>query len=185
MSVLTPGTEVLAFDPSSGQLSFTQVELFMHREPTVSASFVRLETAANRSLTLTASHLLFRLKISSSTSWEAVFARDVRPGDRVLFTKGAGHTPLTVTVLARQEVILNGFYAPLTAFGTIVVDDHLTSCFAHVNSHRLATWAMSPFRLMQRWTGQSDSPQQGMHWYVRVLHKLAMRILPSGLLFPD
>ena len=182
LAAVTPGTQVLALDPSSNRLVFSRLELFLHRSPSSAALFIRLHTARNESITLTPSHLLFRLLPSS---WEAVFARDVRPGDLLLLAKGPGRPPHPVAVTSCRQVTLRGFYAPLTELGTVVVDNHVASCFAHVRSHRLASWAVAPFRFLRRWVGGGQGGSgQGVHWYAQLLLDLGSRILPKGLLFP-
>jgi hypothetical protein len=53
-------------------------------------------------------------------------------------------------------VTADGFFAPVTATGFIVVDDVVASCYAHVanagriSGHRLAHSALAPLRACQR-----------------------------------
>ena len=114
---------------------FEPVIGFLHQSASLQGSFLRVSHTAG-SLTLTAEHLVFLADGSSKT------AAEVRVGDVL---SGA----VNMEVQAISAVQEKGFYAPLTASGTIVVDDVMASNYAAPTaavSHSLAHLAVSPFR---------------------------------------
>jgi len=101
------------------------------------SQFTELTTAAG-ALKLTSTHMVF-LRDGSS-----VEAREVAVGTELATAGGFA----AVTKVA--QVAADGFYAPLTASGTLVVDGLATSCYsapaAVPLSHSVAHLAMTPFR---------------------------------------
>ena len=78
--------------------------------------------------------------------------------------------------------LVDGFSAPLTTAGTILVEGILVSCYAIVDSHWLAHLAMSPIRWLYalnskqflpeyiKYILQVDKQSNGIHWYPNMLH---------------
>ena len=139
-----------------GSLAFSPVLLFLHRDPSVSRSFLRLTTASGTTLTLTPSHLIFLLEgnlvpISTPTVEDAlqyggvVLAGRVETGD-FLLVAGEGSVKLEEVVSVSQHADA-GVFAPLTAEGTVVVDGVVASCYAVIDSQAIAHWAFLPVRV--------------------------------------
>lgn len=233
LSELRVGDSVLARDSSTGTLVFSEVLMFIDRDPEEKRQFLRVRTAGNRTLTLTPTHLVpvvqqrqrHRPAQDSNLVEDAVegvqgeevvteFAERVRVGDRVLVpgaTRHDRHGGATATaaevaagdavldtVVDVQLVLESGVFAPLTRAGTVVVDDVVASCYAVVDSQRLAHWAFGPLRvwfnlkeavqrlgrmmLLSGKAGKAPPPPQGIHWYADALYSLARSTLPSGWL---
>ena len=90
-----------------------------------------------------------------------------------------------------------GVYAPLTARGTLVVDDVVVSCYAELSSDAAAHLSLAPLRLVHRVTAslsrwllpppssssfQRGAPPRlvdGVHWYAAVLWRLAGAVVPA------
>ncbi|XP_017261909.1 sonic hedgehog protein A [Kryptolebias marmoratus] len=118
----------------------------------------------------------------NATRMAAVFASRVRPGQQ-------GLVAATVTRIYTQE--REGSFAPVTAQGTLVVDQVLASCYAVIEDHQLAHWALAPVRLAHRASSMlfSSGPRvgaqsDGVHWYSKVLYQLGTWLLDSHALHP-
>lgn len=139
-----------------GSLAFSPVLMFLHRDPRVSRSFLRLTTASGTTLTLTSSHLIFLLEgglapSATPTVEDAlqhggvVLAGRLESGD-FLLVAGEGGVRLEKLVSVSHHVGA-GVFAPLTAEGTVVVDGVVASCYAVIDSQAIAHWAFLPVRL--------------------------------------
>lgn len=193
ISDLRPGERVLASAGSdgSGELVYSEVLLFLDRDPAAWTLFYTLHTEAGARLSLTAAHLIFVSEGNCSEgalpahgALRTVYASDAQPGQCVLVSEekgGQGRLSRITRVSVRES---RGAFAPLTQQGTLVVDGVVASCYAVVDQHSLAHWAFSPLRLMHSWTGSTGRHSDGIHWYSELLHWLGRKLLDSGRLHP-
>lgn len=155
VSAVREGDEVQVMRPD-GSLSFSPVLMFLHRDPLVSRSFLRLTTSSGASLTLTSSHLIVLLQRQHAVSptptvgdaveyGGVVLAGRVEAGDFLLLTGQEGVR--LEKVVGIKHVAGAGVFAPLTAEGTVVVDGFVASCYAVIDSQTVAHWAFLPVRL--------------------------------------
>ncbi|CAF5173000.1 unnamed protein product, partial [Rotaria magnacalcarata] len=88
---------------------------------------------------VSANHLIF-----DYDSGEARFAGKLRVGDRVQFIDNSEIVPGEIVhiQLTKQE----GYYAPLTPSGTIIIDGVVASNYATVSNHALAHQIMGIYR---------------------------------------
>ncbi|XP_064643895.1 sonic hedgehog protein-like [Lineus longissimus] len=195
MRDLQIGDSVLAMS-KSGEVRFSEVIMFMDRQPNATALFYQLTTDANTTLQLTPSHLVYVSRMHQSTILQAktVFAKDVRIGDYMFIASGRRKVrPVRVVWLSSS--VEQGIYAPLTGDGTIVVDRSLASCYAVINYQSIAHFAFAPVRLISSikstFRGQVSEQDKrrdteettGVHWYPRTLYDIAPYVLPDRLLY--
>merc|ERR1711936_923420 len=98
--------------------------------------FLTLHTNLSRSLRLTGSHVVFTEKAGRPTT---KYAADIGVGE-VLYHQASGQRAAVTKISSETST---GYFAPLTASGTIVVDGFLASCYASY-PHQLAHLALAP-----------------------------------------
>lgn len=197
---LSPGDRVLAAD-ADGRLLYSDFLTFLDREDSSRKLFYVIETRQPRArLLLTAAHLLFvapqhnQSEATGSTSGQALFASNVKPGQRVYVLGEGGQQLLPASVHSvslREEA--SGAYAPLTAQGTILINRVLASCYAVIEEHSWAHWAFAPFRLAQGLLAAlcpdgaiptAATTTTGIHWYSRLLYRIGSWVLDGDALHP-
>lgn len=192
---------------AEGNLEYSEVLLFLHRNPSLRSRFLRLSLASGHNLTITPSHLILRWEKPNTTALHhaiPVYAQDVRIHDQLLLSSPTS-SELTVDSITRiEEVFETGVYAPLTVSGTIVVNDIVASCYAVIYSQRLAHLSFAPFRwynslelsfkqLYQVTTepfvksvsrnstlARRYLPRNGVHWYCRFLERVTSFFVPDS-----
>ena len=95
---------------------------------------LKISTSTNSSLTLTASHVVFRL--SGKGDLESVYANQLVEGDRLVRLKskdGAAEFDEVVEIQVVWEE--GGYWAPLTKEGSLLVNRFLVSSFASFPHH--------------------------------------------------
>lgn len=164
LSSLAPGDRVMALS-GTGQVVFSKVLLFLHRDQESWSTFLSLETEDGHRLALTPHHLIFlapRCRLDSS-EYQAQFSSRAKTGDCVLIHTAEGQVrPSRIISVSVEESV--GVYAPLTEAGTVFVDGVLASSYALVEDHRLAHWAFGPVRLLSSFNqllwGETTKEQQ-------------------------
>lgn len=193
---LRVGDKVLAAD-GDGKLVYTDFIMFIDKDVATRRMFYVIETKEpRRKLSLTAAHLIFITENSThpQEAMVATFASEVKPGQKVFVMDETNRQLRAVTV---QRIYLEehqGSFAPVTAEGTLVVDQVLASCYAVVEDHQLAHWAFAPVRFIHRLSSllypenhsdsSSSSPDDGVHWYPMILYQIGNWVLDSRLLHP-
>lgn len=201
MRDLRPGERVLASSTDGqGPLLYSPVLSFLDRQPNVTKTFYIIGTHTGRNITVTAAHLIYvtdcteglnqttRQETAEGTLWgfrpnseaglRTVFVSEVRSGQCVITHQGNVATLSVVTFVKEQRSV--GLYAPLTQHGSIVVNGVLASCYAAVDNHYLAHWALAPLRSFYSHMGPSEPQTDGLHWYPWFLQKLGQMLLGAG-----
>lgn len=203
LSDLQIGEKILARDPKTNKLVFSEVILFLDYDPKQKRQFLFIKLASGRTLTVTPTHLVLT---GHSKNVRTVFAEQIKIGD-VILVSDSNNVMTEDTVVEITGVIRTGVYAPLTEIGTVVVNDIVVSCYATVDSQVLADWAFLPLRLvwnveqgfkrlwnilsrpLEIWTvnpttravTNSRTIPTGVHWYAKMLYIIADYLIPSHL----
>lgn len=200
LSELQIGEKILTVHPSTNQIVFSPVLLFLDYDPHQKREFLQITLDSKRVLTVTSTHLVVTgTKLKSRT----VFAEKLKIGDLMLVSDSNNRRLLEDRIVKIESVLRDGVYAPLTSTGTLLVNDVLASCYATVDSQLLAHWAFSPIRLVfnvknglyRLWTlvskpmvgwsddsgGRTTQPQAGVFWYAKLLYAAADYLLPSHM----
>ncbi|TDG97375.1 hypothetical protein EPR50_G00225310 [Perca flavescens] len=188
---LQTGDRVLAAD-DDGNPIYTDFIMFIDQDSTTRRLFYVIETDSGQKITLTAAHLLF---VGHNTTEEermsAIFASQVQSGQKVfvLYAERSRLEPVTVKRIYTEEH--EGSFAPVTVQGTVVVDQILASCYAVIDDHDLAHWALAPIRLahwVSSWLFRSQpqvsAQNDGVHWYSKILYQLGTWLLDSHSIHP-
>jgi hypothetical protein len=148
---------------------YEPVIAFIHAKREGLYDFLAIEvysSLSNSSSTLFVSpnHLIFDFQ-----SGEARFAGKFRVNDRVQFIFNAKIVPgeiINIKLIKEQ-----GYYAPLTPSGTIVVDGVVASNYATVSNHALAHQMMGFYRMWIKFMGASTSSEQ-IPWMLQIMSNI-------------
>ena len=132
-----------------------------------------------------AGHLIYASS-AAPQHWQPVFAGHLQTGSYVIVNNSGsvGHARVVRVSWSRDSA---GVYAPITARGTLVVDDVIVSCYAELSSHAAAHLSLAPLRLVYHVTellstfqqSAGDADVDGVHWYGALLWRLASTVLPA------
>ena len=152
---LSRGDKVLTWNPDSQMLEYSPVIMFNHVNVNETAEFFQLQNENGTSLHISSGHFIFTFENNLST-WTSKPADHATPGDKMLSLDATtGQVQLT-TIRSIQKLTLQGFYAPVTLNGTIIVDDIMASCYGFVSGygrlsgHSVAHAGMAPMRAAYR-----------------------------------
>lgn len=139
---------------------------FIHSKREGPFDFLAIDVQSAVSNTSSTVHVSANHLIFDFDSDDARFAGDFRVGDRVKFVDHHRITAgqITNVRLTRQE----GYYAPLTPSGKIVVNGVLASNYATVSNHVLAHQIMGIYRAWISLVGSSTSSEQ-LSWMLRMM----------------
>lgn len=124
--------------------TYEPISSFIHAKQQGLFAFLSIKVQSlqsNRTSTLfvSANHLIFDFDLN-----EARFAGKLRVGDRVQLIEKSDIVPgLIVDIHPTKQ---QGYYAPLTPSGTIVIDGVVASNYATVSNHALAHRVMGVYR---------------------------------------
>jgi hypothetical protein len=131
-------------------------------------------TITGRQLSLTSSHLL------PIDKQDYVMAKNLRIGMNIYVMNDDG-VLTTETVSNVTDVVKQGYIAPLTEEGTLIVNNIAASCYATINSHRVAHAVLAPMRWWYSLFGISKESHEmlGVHWFPKMLYEMTTFLLPS------
>ncbi|CAF1171501.1 unnamed protein product [Rotaria sordida] len=179
---LQTGDEILAVDHL--KIIPTEMIFMLDKQRSKQAKFYTFITDSGHKISLTGFHLI--PIISSNNKMNYIAARQVQLGDQ-LYVLMNGHMKSSsvrnITIEIKQ-----GYFAPLTLTGTILINDVLASCYASAKSHQWAQTFMAPFRWyykLARFISVNEpfdnNQTDGIHWVVQMIYQLITYIQPSTL----
>merc|ERR1712002_289906 len=152
MSELVLGDALATYDQNKGKF-FTKFLGWLDRGSSV-GYFLEVKTKNGRRMRLTGNHLIF---IFNDGRQIATYAKDLQPTDILL---SLNEEKIEKTEIASLDYVYsNGYRAPLTEEGTLLVDGILASCYAsfdHWYSHKMVT----PVRMFPDLLDSEESQHQ-------------------------
>lgn len=171
--------EVLVFDGI--QTKFEPIYDFIHMERIGIYEFLRLfytvnhQTNFTSTIELSSNHLIF---IYNQTN--PVFASEIDIGSKLQVIEDG--ELVSGEIVRIEKVKSQGFYAPLTPSGTIVINNVVSSNYASVQNHYFAHLVMQPYRWWRMFIGPNKSIGSEINWYTSMLHIFAEKT--GILIFP-
>lgn len=154
--------------------------IFEFKHDCFKASFLHLKTESNHELKVSGSHL-----IAQNLGATFIRARELRTGDLLTTVDESSESIREERIDSIRVESVKSYSAPLTWHGTLLVNDVLTSSYAHVKSHRLAHFGMTPVRFWwYLFDKKSDwairKQANGTHWFPSLLERFADSYLFSA-----
>ncbi len=149
LSSLKIGAQVRVLNEEN-QLSYSPIIAFLHRDLDEHALYKRVRTK-NSVIELSQRHLIHQRKDGF------IWAEKLNKGDEILVlsSKYENETQWE-EIIDITDVYKQGLMAPLTEQGTIIINNVHASCYALVKSHKVAHFALAPYRFYHRLFGQSS-----------------------------
>ena len=157
---------------------YSPVMLFAHYLPNDLVSFKRLHLNSGHTITLSPKHMIFY-----GNGKKTKFAEDIQINDELVLASG-----IMSTVHEIEDIFLKGAFCPVTAEGTILVDDILASCYSNcgnyagIDGQKIAQFGFLPMRLMHKMKKKNLAKKNipPMHKYAKFLIKLS-KVTPNNV----
>ncbi len=147
LSSLQIGAQVRVLNEEN-QLSYSPIIAFLHRELDEHALYKRIRTK-NSVIELSKRHLIHQRQNGF------IWAEKLMKGDEILVLSSHDENEIQwEEIIEITDVYKQGLMAPLTEQGTIIVNNVHASCYALVKSHKVAHFALAPYRFYHRLFGQ-------------------------------
>jgi hypothetical protein len=107
-------------------------------------------------------------------------AKNIRIGMNIYIMNDKGQLT-TETISNIIDVVKQGYIAPLTQEGTLIVNNIAASCYAIIDNHHLAHVALTPMRWWYNLFGkvQESNEMIGIHWFPKMLYEITTFFIPS------
>ncbi|CAF1332738.1 unnamed protein product [Rotaria magnacalcarata] len=172
LSHLKKGDRVLVMNKDN-TLMYEPIEGFIHLKRDGLFDFllinIKIDDHKNTttSLFISLNHLIFLADDAELKS--AIFASQLHVGDRIkyLHNNQIVAAKIESIYLTKEE----GFYAPLTPSGTIIIDNVVVSNYATVSNHQLAHYVMNIYRWWIHLFGSNES-NENVHWALQLIERI-------------
>ncbi|CAF1237450.1 unnamed protein product [Adineta steineri] len=169
---LQSGEALLAYNHKTKQITSTHLITMLDFQPHQFAIFKQVTTSTGRQLSLTSSHLL------PTDEHDYVMAKNLDIGMNIYVMNDDG-VMVRETISNLTDVVKQGYMAPLTEEGTLIVNNVVVSCYATINSHYGAHIILAPMRWWYSLFGMSSNEMTGIHWFPKMLYEAANTLIPS------
>ncbi len=107
-------------------------------------------------------------------------AKNIRIGMNIYVMNENG-VLTTETIANVTDIVKQGYIAPLTEEGTLIVNNVAASCYATINSHYVAHAVLTPMRWWYGIFGVSKESNEmiGVHWFTKMLYEMTTFLMPS------
>lgn len=147
LSSLQIGSQVRVINEEN-QVGYSTIIAFLHRELDQEALYKRIRTAST-TIELSSRHLINQRKDGF------IWAENLVKGDEILvLSSNQDNQTQWEEILDITDVYKQGLMAPLTEQGTLIVNNVHASCYALAKSHKVAHFALAPYRVYHRLFGQ-------------------------------
>ena len=189
ISDLKRGDFIKTYDRSEKEWKYSRFVTYLHENRDIIASYIKLTTSSNKTLTISPLHFIARVK-QGTEKIEFVFAKHLKLNDLLVTEKNEKKRPFEFERLVqKEEVIETGAYAPLTETGTVYVNSILASCYANTVVNDLAHYLFKPIIFFSKYINidyfkyfmtdytrdqTSNDENTGIFWYC----KFFLNLLP-------
>jgi len=171
MKDLNIGDQILVDINKQGQRIYESIYAFIHASLNGTYDYLKItvENNSEQSLMISSDHLVFRFNQT-----KPIFAGHLKIGDQLQILSKHGLIQAG-SIIDIRLIKSQGFYAPLTRSGKLVVDGIVVSNYATVANHQLAHLVMQPYRWWINLTN-SSSFSENIHWYCQFLYNIVKQI---------
>ncbi|CAF4733607.1 unnamed protein product, partial [Rotaria sp. Silwood1] len=174
------GDELLSID--GNKVISTEMVMMLDQNQLSSAMFYTIVTESKHQVSLTSYHLIATINKDGDIIY--IPAKDIKHNDTLrVVTNGQVYFSSVINVTLEVK---DGYYAPLTMTGTLLVNNIDASCFSNVKNHDIVQFSMGfirwYYRLCRLLSIEKPFGEQtvdGIHYIAKMLHKIAQSIYPS------
>ncbi|CAF1449896.1 unnamed protein product, partial [Rotaria sordida] len=168
------GDSLLAYDDKTKKILSTHLLTMLDFQPHRFALFKQVTTSTGRQLSLSSSHLV------PTDKHGYLMAKNIRIGMNVYVMNNNG-VLISETVSNVSDVVKQGYIAPLTEEGTLIVNNVAASCYATINNHYVAHVVLAPMRWWYSLFGISNKSNEaiGIHWFPKILYEITTFFIPT------
>ncbi|CAF3852651.1 unnamed protein product [Rotaria sp. Silwood1] len=172
LSNIEIGERVLVMNKEN-KLIYDPIEGFIHLKRNGLFSFLliimKIDDHRNiiTSLFISPNHLIFLANDTELKS--AIFASQLHLDDHIQYVYK--NEIISAKIKNIYLTIQEGYYAPLTPSGTIIIDNVLVSNYASVHNHHLAHYVMKIYRWWIYLFGFNKN-NENIHWLLRFIERL-------------
>ncbi|CAF2868409.1 unnamed protein product [Rotaria sp. Silwood2] len=163
----------------------TEMMMMLDQNKFSSAMFHTIVTESQHKISLTSYHLISTINNNGDIIY--IPAKDIKHGDFIrVVTNQQIYSSSVINITIEMK---NGYFAPLTIIGKLLVNNIDASCYSNVKNHNIIQFFMTPFiwyyrlcRLFSIEKPFGDQTIDGIHYIPQILYEIVQSIYPSILL---
>lgn len=182
ISELKYGDLVKTYDTTALKWKYTKVIAYLHKDDSIITEYYQIKTDSNETLKISGKHLIAKYE-SIKQNYIFVYAKDLQVNDLIQLNSNR------VKINKIDIISERGAYAPLTEDGTLYVNNVFVSCYAKIQSHKIAHFVMKPIIYLTNYFNSnsylineidSSAFNGKTFWYAEFLHGI-LATLPSQI----